>query len=86
MIASDIFGLQTVLDEIGDELQRAEQMHAPINSLHEGYAVIAEELDEFWDQVKRKARDRDPVAVRTELIQTAAMCVRTILNVCDRVK
>ena len=30
------------------------------------------------------SRDRDPVAVRTELIQTAAMCVRTIVNVCDR--
>lgn len=62
--------------EVANELYRAEREHEPINSLHEGYAVIAEELDEFWDQVKRKARDRDPVSVRTELIQTAAMCVQ----------
>jgi hypothetical protein len=41
-------------------------------------------MDEFWDQVKLRSEKRDPVAVRTELIQTAAMCVRTILNVCDR--
>ncbi len=66
------------------EVVRAEKLHPPINSLHEGYAVIAEELDEFWEQVRLKARDRDPLAVRTELIQTAAVCVRTILNVCDR--
>ena len=73
-----------VLSDVREEVIRAEELHKPINSLHEGYAVIAEELDEFWDQVRLKARDRDPVAVRTELIQTAAMCVRTITNVLDR--
>jgi flagellar hook-associated protein FlgK len=77
--------LSDVISDVREEVIRAEELHKPINSLHEGYAVIAEELDEFWDQVKRKARDRDPVAVRTELIQTAAMCVRTITNVLDRV-
>lgn len=76
--------MNALLNVVGAEVRRAEKLHPPINSLHEGYAVIAEELDEFWEQVRRKASDRDPVAVRTELIQTAAMCVRTILNVCDR--
>lgn len=76
--------IEEIATAIVTEVARAEKLHAPINSLHEGYAVIAEELDEFWDQVKLKARDRDPVSVRTELIQTAAMCVRTILNVCER--
>lgn len=76
--------LESLLDAIGDEVKRAEKLHKPINSLHEGYAVIAEEMDEFWDQVKLRSEKRDPVSVRTELIQTAAMCVRTILNVCDR--
>ena len=75
---------EPIVAAIVNEVERAEQLHKPINSLHEGYAVIAEELDEFWDHVKRKARDRDPVAVRMELIQTAAMCVRTITNVLDR--
>lgn len=75
---------EPIVTAIVNEVERAEQLHAPINSLHEGYAVIAEELDEFWDQVRLKARDRDSVAVRTELLQAAAMCVRTILNVCDR--
>ena len=75
IIASNVPGLEPVLKRICDELQRAEQMHKPINSLHEGYAVITEELDEFWDQVKRKSCDRDSVSVRTELVQVAAMCV-----------
>ena len=74
--------MNVILDEIAAEVDRAESIHPPINSLHEGYAVIAEELDEFWDQVRLKSKMRDPVIVRTELIQTAAMCVRTILNVC----
>lgn len=75
---------EPIVTAIVNEVERAEQLHKPINSLHEGYAVIAEEMDEFWDQVKLRSEKRDPVAVRTELIQTAAMCVRTILNVCDR--
>lgn len=72
---------ERILKEICDEVARAERLHGPINSLHEGYAIIAEELDEFWELVKLKAKDRDPVGVHTELIQTAAMCVRTLINV-----
>ncbi len=70
-----------ILSSIEEEVERAQKLHPPIHSLHEGYAVIAEELDEFWEQVRLKAERRDPEAVRNELIQTAAMCVRTLLNV-----
>ena len=76
--------LADVLSDVREEVNRAEELHKPINSLHEGYAVIAEDLDEFWDHVKLRSEKRDHVAVRTELVQTAAMCMRTILNVCDR--
>ena len=75
---------EPIVTAIVNEVERAEKLHKPINSLHEGYAVIVEEMEEFWDQVKLRAEKRDPVSVRTELIQMAAMCVRTILNVCDR--
>ena len=70
-----------IINDIREEVIRAEEIHKPINSLHEGYAVIAEELDEFWDQVKLKTHERDLMEIRSELIQTAAMCVRTILDV-----
>ena len=56
---------------VKDELERARMNHAPMNSLHEGYAVLLEEVDEFWDEVKL----RKPMLGRTlsELIQVAAM-------------
>jgi len=72
------------LSELLNEVARAESLHAPINSAHEGYSVILEELDEFWEQVRLKRAERDPSTMRRELIQTAAMCVRTIRDVLDR--
>lgn len=75
----------SVLLDIGIEVERAEGLHAPLNSMHEAYAVILEELDEFWEEVRKKSGERNHVNARTELIQTAAMCVRTILNVIGEV-
>jgi hypothetical protein len=66
------------LSLVGWEVARARTKHPkPINSLHEGYAVILEELDEFWDACRQQSKDRDPRAIRDELIQIAAMCLRT---------
>lgn len=48
----------------------------PLNSSHEAYAVILEEVDEFWEEVKKKKSMRDPVKMRGELVQIAAMCQR----------
>lgn len=66
------------------ELEKARAKHAPINSHHEGYAVILEELDEFWAEVKayRGSKwDEDQRAdwnerVLHELVQVAAMAQR----------
>lgn len=70
--------IDEVLAAIGNEVGRAESMHAPLHSAHEAYAVILEELDEVKAEVWKKHLDR--AALRKELIQCAAMCVRTILN------
>lgn len=67
-----------VMDDIEQELYRARVKHPPMASLHEGYAVILEELDEVWDEVKKQERDLD--AVRAELIQVAAMAARMALD------
>lgn len=72
-----------IMSQVQAEVNRAEGLHPPLNSLHEGYAVILEELEEVWSEVKKKSSERDLDNVRTELIETAAMCVRTILNVVD---
>ena len=65
------------LSRVAAELSRARSKHAGINSAHEGYAVILEELDEFKRQVWLKREQRDPQEMLSELIQIAAMAART---------
>jgi len=47
------------------------------HSTHEGYAVILEELDEMWDDIKRNL----PMASCVEAIQVAAMAVKYIISI-----
>lgn len=65
-------------DMVDGELERARSLH-PNNfrNAHEAYAVILEEMDEFWQEVKKKQSLRDPERLREELVQIAAMCQRT---------
>lgn len=66
------------LYQVRNELERARGAHAPLNSAHEAYAVILEELDEFKVEVWRKRAERDPARMRAELIQIAAMAIRAV--------
>lgn len=72
--------IDAITDVIGGEVERAMSLHAPQHSHHEAYAVILEELDEYWEQVKRWPKRHDPVEMRTELIHVAAMAVRAIID------
>lgn len=67
--------------EVTQEAERAMSMHAPMNSAHEAYAVILEELEEFWIEVMKKRELRTVDAMRTELKQIAAMAIRAIVDV-----
>ena len=67
----------TFIDEVREELESARKKHPPINSLHEGYAVILEEMDEFKAEVWKRASARDLKNCYIELKQIAAMCART---------
>lgn len=65
-----------------DELLRALRLHPRgFNSPHEGWAVIREELDELWEEVRRKGGGRN-AAARWEAIQVAAMGLRYALDLC----
>jgi hypothetical protein len=70
------------LQDIVRELRRANQTHPPFSSAHEGYAVLIEEGDELWDEIKRSKVDR--VALRKEAVQVAAMALKFLVQVCDR--
>jgi hypothetical protein len=76
--ASRSQSVDVFLDLVQTEIQRARAKHpTPIHSIAEGYAVILEELDEFWDEVRRQHGARDKDAMLKELVQIAAMCMRT---------
>jgi hypothetical protein len=59
------------------ELDRARRKHASaIHSAAEGYAVILEEVDEFWDEVRKQSGARSLRDMLTELVQIGAMAQR----------
>ena len=66
---------------LAEEVAAAREEHVPINSAHEGYAVLLEEVEEFWDWVKMKRSNRVPKEMLTELVQIAAMAQRTAEDV-----
>lgn len=55
------------------ELSFAREKYGLTKSAHEGYAVIFEELDEFWDEVKKQDNKRNFINMYKELVQVAAM-------------
>ena len=63
--------------EVATEYNRARRLHAPMHSVHEGYAVLKEEVDELWDEIKRN----DLHAARKEAVQVAAMALAFIREV-----
>ena len=75
--------LDYVVAVVRDEAERAARKHKPMNSHHEAYAVILEEFEEYWAEVQKGgSTPRDPEALKTELIQTAAMCCRALKDLC----
>ena len=50
------------LIKVKEEIKRAREIFNPFKNLHEGYAVLLEEVDELWDVIN-------------EAIQVAAMAI-----------
>lgn len=74
-----------ITEQILDELMSARHRFPPFNTAHEGYAVILEEVEELWEEIKDNKRPdskRIP-AMRKEAIQVGAMIVAFIKECCD---
>lgn len=62
------------------EMLKARHQYPPFHSYHEGYAIIKEELEELWTEIKKKPSTRDKEKLRKEAIQTAAMSLRFLVD------
>jgi hypothetical protein len=64
-------------DEVVAEMQSAKaKWPGDFKNTHEAYAVIKEEFDELWDEIRKKQPDK--ARLRHEAIQTTAMLFRLI--------
>ena len=77
----DVDKVQKVAADIVKEVLRAKTLF-PNNFVnqHEAYAVLLEEVDELWDEIKKNQRNYDLDAQRKEATQAAAMLVRLLVE------
>ena len=73
--------LAMVISRVKKEYLRAVSKFGAFHNAHEGYAVLLEEVDELWENVKlnQKILTRNDL-MRTEAIQVAAMAIRFIID------
>jgi NTP pyrophosphatase (non-canonical NTP hydrolase) len=74
---------QEIFDDIKKELKRAKDLRAKnnygkFNSAHEAFAILYEEVDEFWEEVRKKKAVRSKANMKEELIQIIGVAIRTI--------
>lgn len=67
-------------DDVIVEIRKARIKHRPMASAHEGYAVLLEEVEELWAEVK--AQNFDKEKARKEAKQIAAMAICFMVEVC----
>lgn len=72
--------LRQIINEVEKELVKATGKFGSFNSSHEGYAVILEELDELWYEIKN---NHPASRQRSEAIQVAAMAIRFVYDICE---
>lgn len=78
--------INLVIKEVKEELQKATKKFGKFHNAHEGYAVLLEEVDELWENVKLNQRVPTRLRkIREEAIQVSAMAIRIIIDCCDSV-
>ena len=71
--------LNLAYGQIKYEIRHAKQKWpGDFKNTHEAYAVIKEEFDELWDEIRKKNPERE--RLRHEAVQTTAMLFRLIVE------
>lgn len=75
------FDRDQFLRDVMYEYARVSEKHGPYYaSAHEGFAVMYEELDELWEEVRKKSKNRDLANMREECVQIASCALKFALS------
>ncbi len=81
----DFVACDQAITEVIQEFSDASAKFGAFHSPHEGFAVLQEEVDELWAEVKAikggTSVARNP-ALRKEAVQVAAMALRFLVDCC----
>ena len=69
--------LELEISIVKGELAAATRKFGGFASMHEGYAIVLEELEEAWDEIK----SNNPERAKTEMRQVAAMALRFLVDI-----
>lgn len=73
-----------IIDEVLNEFQIANLNFPKFNSAHEGYAILLEEVNELWENIKlNQSTPGRTELIRNEAIQVTAMAIRLIYDCCE---
>ena len=68
------------LSQIWAEYERARAKHPPMSGPHAGWAILFEEVDELWDEVKAHVQNKQRMG--DEAMQVGAMALAFMVEVC----
>ena len=73
--------LEGIAEAMVEEYKRAVEKYGfpEFHSYHEGYAVIKEELDELWEEIKKYPKQNNKNLYK-ESIQIGAMAIRFVYD------
>lgn len=83
-LLNDVKGSHRITVHLADvlrELVSAQTNYPAFHSAHEGFAILKEEVDELWEEVRKKPLERSKRRLRDEAIQVSAMALRFILDI-----
>ncbi len=71
---NDVLAMNVIIHEFN----KASKKNGAFNSAHEAYAVLLEEVDELWDDIKRNQGYNQKAML--EAMQVAAMAMRYLVD------
>lgn len=73
-----IDSLDQIIEDVIVEVNKVEHKCPGYNSPHEGYAVILEEVDELWGEVKKNGNNTEPYNYRAMYIEATHVACTAI--------